>query len=275
MDFFERLRAVSGVCRAKRMISPCRLGELEQVVGGADHRPFASHLIKASKEELSEASGMFDLAKDRLDDLLAQSVAAAPAGTFELSGHSLHARALAPSPFAGGIRLPVLGPARCQVSVDPAAGQMRQISLTAISGVGREFLGVGPQNFARSSQQRLEGTPVGRTGLEALGDDDLMGAIHRNLGIVALQNAGSRRLDAAVGIGEVALRAFGRTAVGAALGPTGPLHHARGPGPSSSGSGGGALASASSTALAARMRSSRAALLATQSGISSPRRSAP
>src|SRR5215204_1876817 len=55
------------------MISPCRLGELEQVVGGADHRPFASHLIKASKEELSEASGMFDLAKDRLDDLLAQS----------------------------------------------------------------------------------------------------------------------------------------------------------------------------------------------------------
>ena len=119
MDFFERLRAVSGVCRAKRMISPCRLGELEQVVGGADHRPFASHLIKASKEELSEASGMFDLAKDRLDDLLAQSVAAAPAGTFELSGHSLHARALAPSPFAG-VRTPAssmngslpLGPAR-------------------------------------------------------------------------------------------------------------------------------------------------------------------
>src|SRR5829696_2551888 len=141
------------------MISPCRLGELEQVVGGADHRPFASHLIKASKEELSEASGMFDLAKDRLDDLLAQSVAAAPAGTFELSGHSLHARALAPSPFAGGIRLPVLGPARCQISVDPAAGQMRQISLTAISGVGREFLGLACRTSRAASSKGLRARP--------------------------------------------------------------------------------------------------------------------
>ena len=41
-----------------RMSSPCGLGELEQVVGGADERPFGSDLFEATQKELSEAPGI-------------------------------------------------------------------------------------------------------------------------------------------------------------------------------------------------------------------------
>jgi hypothetical protein len=55
-------------------------------VGGADHRPFASDLVETSEQELSKASGAFDLTENGFDDLLAQSVAAASPGAFELEG---------------------------------------------------------------------------------------------------------------------------------------------------------------------------------------------
>jgi hypothetical protein len=57
-------------------------------VGGADHRPFASDLVETSEQELSKASGAFDLTENGFDGLLAQSVAAASPGAFELEGHS-------------------------------------------------------------------------------------------------------------------------------------------------------------------------------------------
>jgi len=56
-------------------------------MGGADHSPFASHLIETSQQELPEASGVLDLTEDGLDDLLAQSIAAAPSGAFEFERH--------------------------------------------------------------------------------------------------------------------------------------------------------------------------------------------
>src|SRR5690348_10928268 len=65
----------------------CCSGELGQVVGGADQRPFVSHLFEAAEQELSEPSSSLDLTEDRLDHLLAQSVAAAPAGTPEPQAH--------------------------------------------------------------------------------------------------------------------------------------------------------------------------------------------
>ena len=68
-----------------------------------------------------------------------------------------------------------------------------------------------------------------RAGLHALRDNDLMCAVHGNLGVVACDHsAGSGRLDTAVGIGEIALGAIRRPAVRSALRPAGPLHHARG-----------------------------------------------
>ena len=50
--------------------SATRLGELEEVVGGADHGPLGPDLIKAPQQELPEASGLLDLAEHRLDHLL-------------------------------------------------------------------------------------------------------------------------------------------------------------------------------------------------------------
>src|SRR5260370_912617 len=144
------------------MTSPCCVSELEQIVDGADHRPLGSDLVEAAQEELVEASGVFDLAEHRFDDLLSQAVAATPAGALAVCRHGRLARASRPTSRSGGMRLAV---ALCSLAWD------------------------GP---VRPSPGR-----------------------------------------------------------------------------------GGFLASASSVALAARMRSSRAVLLATQSGISSPRRSEP
>src|SRR5687767_8637122 len=60
-----------GGCMRRSCACAC---QLEQVVGGADERPFASGVVETSEEELSEASGLLDLAEDGLDDLLSQAV---------------------------------------------------------------------------------------------------------------------------------------------------------------------------------------------------------
>ena len=59
-------------------------GELVEVVGG--------DLIDAAQQELAKPSGLFDLAGDRLDDLLARPISAAMAGAAELGAHRLHER---------------------------------------------------------------------------------------------------------------------------------------------------------------------------------------
>ncbi len=113
---------------------------------------------------------------------------------------------------------------------------------------------------------------VGGVGGQPVGDDDLMGRIDRDLAIVAGDEAIPRGLDAAVGIGEVALRLVGWRAVLGLFAPAALLHAEEGPGPSGSRSAGSVFASASRSALAARMRASRLALSAIQPGVSSPRR---
>lgn|SRR6266404_1070398 len=67
---------------------PLAFASLSRLWGGADHRPFASDLVETSEQELSKASGAFDLTENGFDDLLAPSVAAASPGAFELEGHS-------------------------------------------------------------------------------------------------------------------------------------------------------------------------------------------
>ena len=67
--------------------SRCCLVQLEEVVGGADHRPLASDVRKSAEEELSEASGLLDVPEHRLDDLLAQPVSTSPPGLADRVGH--------------------------------------------------------------------------------------------------------------------------------------------------------------------------------------------
>ena len=81
MSVRGRLRRVARSTGVVGMTSPCGVGQLEQIMDGANHRPLASDLIETSQQELPEASGLLDLTKYRFDHLLAQSIAAAPAAT--------------------------------------------------------------------------------------------------------------------------------------------------------------------------------------------------
>jgi hypothetical protein len=80
-------------------------------VGGADEGPFASDLVEAPEQELPEASGLLDLAEDRLDDLLAQAVARASAGALQRRGHRAHPGAVPEAPVAGGVVIAMPGSA--------------------------------------------------------------------------------------------------------------------------------------------------------------------
>ena len=63
-------------------IDPCfpvqidpKAEQFEQVVAGADQRPFAVHLLQSPQQELPEFPALLDLAKYRLHSLHPQSVA--------------------------------------------------------------------------------------------------------------------------------------------------------------------------------------------------------
>src|ERR1700722_4554593 len=93
----DNLRRFTNSVDLFRMTSPCCVGEFEQIVDGADHRPLSSDLVEAAQEELAEASGVFDLAEHRFDDLFSQAVSAAPAGALEFCRHGRLARASRPT----------------------------------------------------------------------------------------------------------------------------------------------------------------------------------
>ena len=65
--------------------------DLTEIVSSADQRPFIGHFVDAAQKKLSKASRLFDLAEDRFDDLLAQSVAATVASA-PFGSHRLHER---------------------------------------------------------------------------------------------------------------------------------------------------------------------------------------
>src|SRR5215469_4040608 len=66
------------------------------------------------------------------------------------------------------------------------------------------------------------------TRLQTWGDDELMGAVDRDLSVVAGNHRlGTQRLNTAIRISEIALRPIGRAAVGTPLWFAA-LHHARG-----------------------------------------------
>src|SRR5580692_3132376 len=151
------------------MTSPCGFREFEQIVDGADHRPLGSDLVETAQEELPEASGMFDLTEDRFDDLLSQAVAAAPAGALEFCRHGGLAGCFGPASWTGGMGLAMACPAGSEVSGDPAAGEIGEVLLVAVSGVGRDFLGIGAQHGPNIAEQRRQCAGICRARLQALG----------------------------------------------------------------------------------------------------------
>src|SRR6201747_1855407 len=77
---------------------------------------------------------------------------------------------------------------------------------------------VSPGDFAKLAaevglgliDQGNQGSEVGRVGRQLVGDDDLVRRVHGDLAVVAGDEAVSRGLDAAVAVGEIALRLVGR-----------------------------------------------------------------
>ena len=210
-----------------RMSSPCGLGELEQVVGGADERPFSSDLFEATQKELSEAPGMLDLSEDALDDLFSEPIAAAPARASVLGCHGGDARPFAPSPPPALVPFSVARAATSKESVDPAARETSEIIFISEASVSRDLAQIRAQHIARSREQQPECAAISHAILQALRDDNLISAVDSNDSIITLYDAAAARpLYAAVQIREVALRAIHQAAVRAAL-RLAALHHAR------------------------------------------------
>src|SRR5665213_1192604 len=230
----------------------CGAGELDEVVGGADDRPFGLHFLAPAQQELAEPSCLLDLSEHRLDDLLAQSIAAAMTGTPELGAHPDEERSRRERPFGGSGYGSVLLPPRRDVAVDPPPAERAKIGGRAVAGVGRDFFRIALEIGLDGVEQRSELRLIAAVVVEGVCHDDLRRRIDRGLGVVALDVAVLGLEDTALGIGEVALR----LAVGLALRRQKERQDAR------ASSAAAALASASSAALAARIFASRFCLSA-------------
>ena len=114
-----------------------RAGEFGEVVRGADQRPLGLHFFEAAQKELPEPSCLFDLTEDRLDDLLAQPVTAAPSHPLQLVPHGLGQRSREMSFTLGR----VLGAPGRKVSPDTARGQGSEVGLAAVSCIGGDLFG--------------------------------------------------------------------------------------------------------------------------------------
>src|ERR1700738_5066158 len=67
------------------------LGELEEVVGGANGCPFGADVVEAAQQELAEAARLFDLPENRLRELVAQPIGAGVPAGLELCAHRFDA----------------------------------------------------------------------------------------------------------------------------------------------------------------------------------------
>src|SRR3978361_1996089 len=92
--------------------SAAGLCQLQEIVGGADHRPLAPDLIETAHQELSKASGLLDLPEHRLDHLLPEAVAAPAASPLQAGSHRAHQGHLRQFPAGGRLPLPLTAPAR-------------------------------------------------------------------------------------------------------------------------------------------------------------------
>src|SRR5579883_848415 len=179
------------------------------------------------------------------------------AGAPELGAHPGEQRAGLERPLGGGGRGPVLLPPRRDVAVDPPPAERAKIGGRAVAGIGRDLLRIALEMGLDGVEQRRELRLIAAVIVEGVRHDDLRRRIDRSLRVVALDVAVLGLQDAAVRIGEIALR----LAVGLALRrrwrPAAPFAAF-----------GDALLLG---LLAARIFSSRFSLSATHSGISSPR----
>src|SRR5687767_5260751 len=66
--------------------------QLQNVMGRADQRPFASHLLDPAQQELPEAAGLFDLPQHRFDYGFTSGIDRRPDLGEQLARHAVDAR---------------------------------------------------------------------------------------------------------------------------------------------------------------------------------------
>lgn len=169
--------------------SAAGLCQLQQVVGGADQRPFASDLIEPSHQELSEASGLLDLPEHRLDHLLPEAIAAAAVSPLQAGGHRAHQGHLGHLPAAGRVCLAMTRPARSKVARDAPLLQRDEVRLVGKAGVARDLPRLAPEMSPDPVHRRHERAVIGRVGHEPVRDDHLMGGIMGDAASTACQRA--------------------------------------------------------------------------------------
>lgn len=177
-------RRIGGI--AVRLVSARSFGQLQEVVGDADHRPFASDLIEPMQQELPEASGLLDLPEHRLDDLLSQAVAASAAGLLQARSHGAHQGCLRQLAPPCRIRLAMACTSWSQIGRDPALLQRGKVRLVGKASIARDLTRFAAEMDADVIDQRHETTGVRGVCHEAVRHDDLMGCIDGDLAVVAL-----------------------------------------------------------------------------------------
>ena len=189
------------------------LTSLVRLWGRENQRPLGSDLGEATQEDLTEATSVLDLTEHRLDRLLAQAVARAPAGALEAGRHRGHPRAGPDLSLTTRIGVAVTAAAGHQVAPDAARRQRFEVVLAAEAGIGRDFARGAAERGPGGLDQRDEAGLVAAVGGQALGGDDLVDAVDRDLAVIALDVAIPGLEHPTVGIGEIALRPRRRTAV--------------------------------------------------------------
>jgi hypothetical protein len=83
---------------------------------------------------------------------------------------------------------------RRDVGVDAAFGEVGEVVVRGVAGVGEELLRPAPGVGLDRIDERGQGGRVGRVRGQGGGDDDLVSVVDRDLGVVAV--------DPAVGLGQ-------------------------------------------------------------------------
>ena len=138
-------------------------------MGCAEHGPFRLNFAEPSEEELSESSGLLDLAEDGLDHLFSQAVPASPPGAADLVGHRPHQWLVFQDASGGRIRLAVADTAGREIGGDPTLRQGGEVSFGGEARVGRDLARLAAEIGFDLIDQRDKGRKIGRVGAEPLG----------------------------------------------------------------------------------------------------------
>jgi len=151
--------------------------ELEQVVCGGHEAPLETDRGDASEEELTEATGLFDLTEDRLDRSLPDAIPADPSTETQPGRHRSSKDAAAGPACTLRCRVSMSISSGRHVATDAATTKLREVVLRAVPGVRRELLRLPSGAALHLVQHGLELVHVVCLGGDSLRHDDLRSAV--------------------------------------------------------------------------------------------------